>query len=511
MERAFAASHQTHFSAPGRGRTLGWRLAISTVLITSVVMGSISFGQQFLQLKEQETRRQELLAMSLAPLALNLEAAPSLEMMRSEIEEFHTAYLKRGYAVHQVILRDAADKRALFVAPSDDHEQRGGHLKAVIPIASPLLEGGTGSLSVSVNSEVNRNATRRGWWLWAIHFAATLGVLVLFLATAIYFQVTKPVSRLVQSVKKMEKGYWQPTNLASGAWEIRWLAWRFGNMAQEVQTTMTHFLEAESKARTLTLERMDGRATEEAESQSGSDNSHSDHTDSPAYDKLLAVCERLEATSPDEPGAAALGRKVWKQEAAEANRLGLFNIKARLEDAALRLTEPEAFKRLDDQLFALTGPRQEWMEQCRDAMYLLLEQTEIPCLGVLHRVKHTASVWGKMRSKELRLEEVPDLFAFRIIVPTEADCYAALSVMHQRYKPVISRFKDYITKPKENGYQSLHTCVTENGGPVFELQIRSIAMDRQAMHGDAAHWVYKRDGDEADKLTEMRWWQKFLR
>lgn len=104
-----------------------------------------------------------------------------------------------------------------------------------------------------------------------------------------------------------------------------------------------------------------------------------------------------------------------------------------------------------------------------------------------------------MQSKGLNLEEIQDLFAFRVIVPTEADCYAALGVIHQIYKPVITRFKGYVARPKENDYRSLHTCVTVDGGPVFELQIRSVAMDRQAERGDAAHWVYKRGGRETKR------------
>jgi GTP pyrophosphokinase len=107
------------------------------------------------------------------------------------------------------------------------------------------------------------------------------------------------------------------------------------------------------------------------------------------------------------------------------------------------------------------------------------------------------------------MDEIQDLFAFRIIVATETDCYAALGVIHQKYKPVITRFKDYIARPKENGYRSLHTCVIADDGPVFELQIRSIAMDRQAERGDAAHWVYKKDEHETTlQPVVTRWWQK---
>lgn len=512
MVKAIAASPLTDFSPPRHSRALGWRLGVSTVLIISLVMGGISIGQQFLQLREQQLLQQKLLAMSLAPLAVDLEAAPTIEIMHREVEEFHTAYMRRGYSVHEVVLRDAANEPVFSLGESNDGKTGAGNLQAVIPIASSLLYGGSGDLSVSVNSVANENAVSRGWWLWTIHFTVTLGVLVLFLATAIYFQVTKPVGRLVEAVKKMEKGYWRPADPASGAWEIRWLAWRFGSMAREVQTTMTHFLEAEKMARSLPLPRTDASATADAEEKSGSDSSLAERADGSAARDLLAVCDRLEAMHPGDPGAAALGRGVWQREAVEANRLGLFEIKSRLEDAALRLTEPVAYRRLSEKLAALKEPWRDWMEQCRDAIYRQLEESEIPCVDVMYRVKHTAGVWAKMQSKGLRLDEVPDLFAFRIIVPTEVDCYAALGIIHQKFKPDITRFKDYIAKPKENGYRSIHTCVVADVGPEFELQIRSIAMDRQAERGNAAHWVYKRDGRGAgDRQAPARWWQKLLR
>ncbi|WP_177418284.1 bifunctional (p)ppGpp synthetase/guanosine-3',5'-bis(diphosphate) 3'-pyrophosphohydrolase [endosymbiont of Lamellibrachia barhami] len=235
----------------------------------------------------------------------------------------------------------------------------------------------------------------------------------------------------------------------------------------------------------------------------------SDQTNSPAYRELLAVCERLETTSPDDPQAVQLGRSVWRQEALEANRLGFHQLKAQLEDAALHLMEPDAYRSLDDGISELKASWQEWSEQRSDDLCRLLEAKGIPYAEVLHRVKHTAGVWAKMQDKGLCLDEIHDLFAFRIIVPTEADCYTALGVIHQAFKPEVSRFKDYIAKPKGNSYRSLHTCVAADIGPVFEVQIRSVAMDRQAERGDAAHWLYKKGGHETDRNPVVtRWWRK---
>ena len=108
-----------------------------------------------------------------------------------------------------------------------------------------------------------------------------------------------------------------------------------------------------------------------------------------------------------------------------------------------------------------------------------------------YRVKHPAGIWKKTLSKGLAIDQVHDIVAFRIIVRDEQDCYRALKAIHERFEPLLLRFKDYIAQPKENGYRSLHTCVRSPDGLVFESQIRTLAMHEQADGGDAAHWRYK--------------------
>jgi ppGpp synthetase/RelA/SpoT-type nucleotidyltranferase len=327
-----------------------------------------------------------------------------------------------------------------------------------------------------------------------------------------YYQVTRPVNRLVQAVKKMEQGYWGPIDIGEGAWEIRWLTWRFGNMVQEVQNTMKHLLEAERKARSITFDRTDTVLPDSSSlNPCDSISKDSNPADSPEYQKLLVVCEQLESGTPDDAKAKQLGHSVWEQEVLEANRLGFHQLKARMENAALHLIDPVAYTALDERLNTYKASWRPWAEQLRDTMQRNLEKAGIPCAGILHRVKHTAGVWAKMQDKNLDVDEVYDLFAFRIIVPTEADCYAVLDIIHQTYLPEVSRFKDYIATPKDNGYRSLHTCVKAEEGPIFEVQIRSIAMDRQAEQGGAAHWVYKEDGRESDdKSIKQHWWYKIL-
>ena len=108
-----------------------------------------------------------------------------------------------------------------------------------------------------------------------------------------------------------------------------------------------------------------------------------------------------------------------------------------------------------------------------------------------HRVKHPAGIWRKTESKGLAVDQLHDIVAFRVIVRSEQDCYHALKVLHDRFEPLLLRFKDYIAEPKENGYRSLHTCVKSSDGIAFEIQIRTPEMHEQAEGGEAAHWRYK--------------------
>lgn len=492
-----------------RGLSLGWRLALSAVLIISFVMGGITFVQQRIKLENERALHEELLTLSLVPLAVRLESVTRLEDMKREMEAFHAAYVEKDQPLHEVVLLDASNDPVHSTMLSHQRENDLGHLQGVLSIFSPLLKDGKGRLILLKSSENYMASVRREWLMWGVHFSATVGVLFIFLAASIYLQVTKPVNRLMRNVTKMEMGYWKPIELVGGAWEIRWLAWRFGSMVQEVKRTMTHLFEAEQKARHSMTMYERGHEVTNQESLIESVIASLDHTDSASYNRLLATCERAEAASSNDPQATHIGHSIWHREALEADRLGFHHIKIRLEDAALRLIDPETFRSLDSRLSEQRASWQGLADQYREALYRLLEDNTIPCVAVLHRMKHTAGVWAKMRGKNLDIDEIYDLFAFRIIVPTEADCYAALGLIHQAYNPVLSRFKDYIAKAKANGYRSLHTCVSTNSGPVFEVQIRSIAMDRQAERGGAAHWHYKETGrDPPGIASNMGWWDR---
>src|SRR6218665_697322 len=176
-----------------------------------------------------------------------------------------------------------------------------------------------------------------------------------------------------------------------------------------------------------------------------------------------------------------------------ANRLGIWQIKWELEDLSFRFLQPETYRAIAKALDETRVERERRIEAARATL-----QDDLCAHGldatVQGRPKHLYSIHKKMQGKGLELERVFDLRALRVVVPEVADCYAALSRLHELYAPVAGEFDDYIAKPKPNGYQSLHTVVLGPDGRAMEVQIRTRAMHEHAEHGVAAHWAYKEAG-----------------
>jgi len=501
---------QTVISAlPNRGLSLGLRLTLSTALIVSIVMGGVSFIQHTIELRNQHDIHESLLEESLSPLAARIEIATTIEELRNDIEQFHFSYRNRGYPSHEVVLLDESKSVVFSTLPDSTLVGNKNTFKASVPISLQVPAMGKGTLIVFKDIAEYERSVKRQWGFGIVHMAITLGAIFLFLYPAIHFLVTKPIKSLVIGVRKMEMGYWGKVPIRSGAWEIKWLAWRFENMISEVRKAIAHFLEAERKAQSLMqlpYSKDNNTTTPKMVKLTGSN--PKDYT-SPAYQNLLKKCKRLESASPSDLEAIDLAKKVWADDSVTANRFGYWEIKSRLEDAALKLLDPEAYYTLNSQLSEMNKSLQVWAEKRGKELCSALEDKMIPCVSVFHRVKHTAGVWTKMQNKDLNIDEIHDLYAFRILVPTESDCYSALGVIHQAFMPVIGRFKDYIAHPKGNGYQSLHTCVIPEEGPIFEIQIRSIAMHQHSESGTAAHWIYKNKGDNGKrKFSARSWWSR---
>ncbi|WMJ90688.1 RelA/SpoT family protein [Anaerocolumna sp. MB42-C2] len=193
-----------------------------------------------------------------------------------------------------------------------------------------------------------------------------------------------------------------------------------------------------------------------------------------------------------------------------AQRLGISKIKIELDDLSLKYLEPEIYNDLTEKINSKKGEREEIINGIVEEVRFHIQAAEIEA-KIDGRVKHFFSIYKKMVNQSKTLDQIYDLFAVRIIVESVKDCYAALGVIHEMYKPIPGRFKDYIAMPKQNMYQSLHTTLIGPGGQPFEIQIRTYEMHRTAEYGIAAHWKYKEGQDgknshdtEEAKLTWLR-------
>ncbi|MBQ8877199.1 MAG: bifunctional (p)ppGpp synthetase/guanosine-3',5'-bis(diphosphate) 3'-pyrophosphohydrolase [Lachnospiraceae bacterium] len=197
-----------------------------------------------------------------------------------------------------------------------------------------------------------------------------------------------------------------------------------------------------------------------------------------------------------------------------AQRLGISKIKVELDDLSLKYLEPEAYYDLVDKIAVRKSVREKYIQSIVDEVSVHIKNAGIKS-QIDGRVKHFFSIYKKMKNQNKTIDQIYDLFAVRIIVDTVKDCYAALGVIHEMYKPIPGRFKDYIAMPKDNMYQSLHTTLIGNSGQPFEIQIRTYEMHKAAEYGIAAHWKYKEasdgkkegkknDNSEEEKLTWLR-------
>jgi GTP diphosphokinase / guanosine-3',5'-bis(diphosphate) 3'-diphosphatase len=193
-----------------------------------------------------------------------------------------------------------------------------------------------------------------------------------------------------------------------------------------------------------------------------------------------------------------------------ANRLGIQEMKIELEDLALRYLKPDIYQMIDEQVQKRKHQREKYIADIRSVISSKMREHNIEC-DIYGRLKHYYSIWRKMEAQHIPFDQVHDIVAFRIIVPTLPQCYEALGVIHSLWRPVPGRFKDYIAMPKANGYQSLHTTVVGQGGDRVEFQIRTQEMHEFAEHGIASHWKYKEGRLIADKdEMKFKWIRKLL-
>ena len=196
-----------------------------------------------------------------------------------------------------------------------------------------------------------------------------------------------------------------------------------------------------------------------------------------------------------------------------ANRFGMANVKAELEDLAFKFLEPEEYQTLAQQVAAKRKTREQMIERLRKPLEHELKRAGIPHYELSGRPKHLWSIYQKMRKRNKPFDEIYDLMAMRVVVATVPECYHVLGLIHHVWTPLQERIKDYIASPKSNGYQSLHTTIFGPGGQLFEIQIRTAEMHRTAEYGIAAHWLYKASaGTTAEEQLgdQLGWFRQLL-
>ncbi len=308
---------------------------------------------------------------------------------------------------------------------------------------------------------------------------------------------------------KMELGYWDDVPDPGGAWEVRWLGWRFRTLGHELSRTVELLVAAQRRSFAKEHERTTDPVTTDTDlAPTPTPPVQRDGRDAATW--LQAELERLQGTHRDDAEARSLAQVVLDRHAIEAERLGHAELRLRLEDAALRVIDPDGFREVSGRIEA---ERRQLEAQAigREAQIRrALDVRGVPIVGICHRVKNAAGIWKKMHTKHLAFEQVHDLVALRIVVPTETDCYHALGVVHDLAAPIVGRFKDYIVQPKSNGYRGLHTSVRGPEGAVFEVQIRSVAMHRHADQGPAGYAAYKDATRIPVSPGRVAWWRRLL-
>ncbi len=214
----------------------------------------------------------------------------------------------------------------------------------------------------------------------------------------------------------------------------------------------------------------------------------------------------------------ALSREEQKRIAREAleihvpiaGRMGMGEMKGELEDTAFRFDDPDAFAMVERLVTEKVAEKDAYVQQVIGTVTELLTTEQLHPQGIHGRVKRLYSLYRKLQKYENDVTRIHDVIAIRIIVSGGIEqCYATLGILHQRYKPLPGRIKDYIAQPKPNGYQSLHTTVFCEGGDIVEFQIRTAEMNEHAEYGIAAHWRYKETGSKA--TDDMRWMEELNR
>lgn len=236
---------------------------------------------------------------------------------------------------------------------------------------------------------------------------------------------------------------------------------------------------------------------------------------------LIKIADRLhnvrtlDSMTPEKQ--MIIARETLEIYAPIAHRLGIFKIKAELEDISLLYTDQTMYHRVANLIKIKSDEREQSIETIIDQIKNLLTSSELSNYSIKGRIKNIYSIYKKMVRDQRAFEDIYDLLAIRIIVPKIESCYQVLGLIHANFTPIPRRFKDYISVPKPNMYQSLHTTLLAEDGTLFEVQIRTKEMDEIAEYGVAAHWAYKenkaysKDKEQFEIAQKLKWYGELLK
>lgn len=476
---------------PRGGLPLGIVLGVTISLLVGLLLGGLTALQLHREESTELAARQELLAESLAPLAAEIERASNLGEIEQQLSSIAHAEITQGYSDFNLILSDGNGQIVGSALAGFTTSPPPDSLQAQIPVRSAWLamDGGTLTAWQGAAEFANEMASRRRV-AWLDIGIVALAIIIVVQLT-IYLLVTRPLNHLLTSIHKVEMGY--PAKLRQGdiARELRWLAWRFHHMSNSLTNSARLLVAAHRRAmeasKSLSNSGIDPEILDPLELDRPGQSA--EHEILRRY--LRSRCALLEEYPPGDLRAREVALQMWKRDAIEAEKFGEMDLRTRVENAALTVIDPKAFERVNRELDVLIDARADWCAATEGIIKSTLATDGVPLVAIQRRAKHVAGVWRKMREKNLLLDEVHDLLAFRIVVPSQGNCYLALDTVHRLFEPEPFRFKDYIADPKANGYRSLHTSVRDRDGFVFEVQIRTVDMHHAAEEGPASHWRYR--------------------
>ena len=506
--------------------SLGWRFGLVTVVSVTLVVGGLTYVQQRREIARERAALVTMLDQAVGPLVTRVEASSSLPEIEGRLIRFVEERERRGDATARLVLRDGAGVELAssdpdLTAPEWAGEADPGVLHARLPVFSPVLPGGQGTLSVLQDAPSFEAAITARWRSWLLEMLVMIVAVVASVAVVNHFVVTRPLHRLEDGVRQMGIGYLGALKSMQGAPEWRRLAQGIWRLGTDLERTVRSLVEAERRAL--------GGAGDSGVAPDGVGRVRTVDGVGPAgpFAPVEAVpatsdlarrylrdkCRLLETQNPNDPVVQAHALEAWENDLLLAERTGDNVLRSRLDDAAFRVLHPDDYETVMRFARSVVVSPPTWLRNRETEMRAALAEGGVRVVEFQRRAKHAAGIWRKANLLGLPVDQLYDIFGFRVIVGDERDCYRALDVLHRRFEPQLLSFKDYIARPKPSGYRSLHTHLRSTDGLLFEVQIRTPGMHEVASgdQGAAAHWRYK--STQAAGATGAgrklgRWWDR---